>query len=165
VQQRALSFHPEEIALPSAFDYQPLGGPYCDGVASTTTIPSCINQPGDLTGTVYGSDRSGGSLSWIARDGADPGTLWAATSAGRIFVTHDADASDPATVSWHRIDNATSPTRFPSGIYVDPADTHHAWVTYSGYNAVTPTTPGHVFDVHEGNVAISGSGTFANLNV
>jgi len=80
-------------------------------------------------------------------------------------VTHDADASDPATVSWHRIDNATSPTRFPSGIYVDPADTHHAWVTYSGYNAVTPTTPGHVFDVHEGNVAISGSGTFANLNV
>ena len=37
---------------------------------------------------------------------ADHGTLWAATSAGRIFVTHNADAADPATVIWHRIDNA-----------------------------------------------------------
>ena len=148
-------------------DYQPLGGPYCDGVASTTTIPSCINQPGDLTGTVYGTDRSGGSLSWLARDGADHGTLWAATSAGRIFVTHNADASDPATVTWNRIDSSTgggSPTRFPSAIYVDPTDTSHAWITYSGYNAVTPATPGHVFEVHE-NVASPGPVPFTNLNV
>ena len=42
----------------------------------------------------------------MARDGADHGTLWATTSAGRIFVTHNADASNPATVTWHRIDNA-----------------------------------------------------------
>src|SRR5205823_2365777 len=125
--------------------------------------PSCINQPGDLTGTVYGSDRTGGSMSWLARNKADHGTLWATTSAGRVFVTHNADASDPATVSWHRIDNATSPTRFPSSIYPDPANINHAWVTYSGYNAVTPTTPGHVFNVIEG--AGPGSGTFTNLNV
>ncbi len=153
-------------------DYRPLGGPYCDGIVPPVTdpptpdpIPACTNQPGDLTGTVYGSDRTGGSLSWLARDGSDHGTLWAATSAGRIFVTHNADASDPATVVWHRIDNSTFPTRFPSGIYVDPADPSHAWVSYSGYNAVTPTRPGHVFDVHEGPAAVSGSGTFTNLNV
>src|SRR5207237_5201002 len=133
-------------------DYQPLGG------------PKGSNNPGDLTGTVYGSDRTGGSMSWLARDGADHGTLWAATSAGRIFVTHNANAPDPAAVTWHRIDNATSPTRFPSAIYVDPADVGHAWVTYSGYNAATPTTPGHVFDVRE-NGSTSGSGIFANLNV
>jgi hypothetical protein len=148
-------------------DYQPLGGPYCDGLSSTPMIPSCINQPGDLTGTVYGSDRGGGSMSWIARDSADHGTLWAATSAGRIFVTHNADASDPSTVTWHRIDSSTSggsPTRFPSGIYVDPADTGHAWVSYSGYNAATPTTMGHVFEVEE-NGSAPGSGIFTNLNV
>jgi hypothetical protein len=152
-------------------DYQPLGGPYCDGIVppppAPDLIPNCINQPGDLTGTVYGGDRSGGSMSWLARDGADHGTLWAATSAGRIFVTHNADASDPATVTWHRIDSSTaggSPTRFPSAIYVDPADTGHAWITYSGYNAVTPTTQGHVFDVNE-NGSAPGSGTFTNLNV
>jgi hypothetical protein len=152
-------------------DYRPLGGPYCDGIVppppATDPIPSCINQPGDLTGTVYGTDRGGGSLSWLARDAADHGTLWASTSAGRIFVTHNADAADPATVTWHRIDSSTSggsPTRFPSGIYVDPADTGHAWISYSGYNAATPTTLGHVFDVHE-NGTTPGSGTFANLNV
>ena len=141
-------------ADPHCGDYQPLGG------------PQGANTPGDLTGTVYGAvgDRSGGSISFIARDVKDHGTIWAATSAGRIFVTHNGDASDPATVTWHRIDNATSPTRFPSGIYVDANDTGHAWVTYSGYNAVTPTTPGHVFEVRENGVA-PGSGTFTNLNV
>ena len=148
-------------------DYRPLGGPYCDGLSGTAAIPSCSDQPGDLTGAVYGSDRSGGSISWLARDGADHGTLWAATSAGRIFVTHNADASDPAAVSWHRIDSSTSgnsPTRFPSAIYVDPADTGHAWVSYSGYNANTPSTPGHVFEVRE-NGSAPGSGTFKNLKV
>ena len=135
-------------ANPACGDFQPLGG----GGANTA---------GDLTGTFYGADRRGGVISWIARDGADHGTMWAATGAGRIFVTHNADAVDPATVVWHRIDSSTSgnsPTRYPSGIYVDPADPGHAWITYSGYNAVTPTTPGHVFSVNE-------DGTFTNLNV
>jgi hypothetical protein len=134
---------------PTCGDYLPLGG------------PAGSNQPGDLTGTVYGADRTGGSISWMARDGADHGTMWVATSAGRIFVTHNVDASDPATVTWTRVDSSTSgnsPTRFPSGIYVDPADPGHAWISYSGYNAVTPTTPGHVFSVME-------DGTFTNLNV
>lgn len=137
---------------PTCGDYQPLGGPVG------------ANQPGDLTGTVYGADRAGGVISWIARDGADHGTMWAATGAGRIFVSHNVDAVDPAAVTWHRIDNATSPTRYPSSIYVDPADSGHAWVSYSGYNAVTPATPGHVFSVHE-NGSAPGSGIFDNLNV
>ena len=137
---------------PRCGDFQPLGGP----VGS--------NNPGDLTGSVYGSDRSGGAISWLARNKADHGTLWATTSAGRVFVTHNADASDPATVAWHRIDNATSPTRYPSSIYPDPDNMNHAWVTYSGYNAATPTTPGHVFDVREGGPA-PGSGSFTNLQV
>jgi len=137
---------------PRCGDFQPLGG----AVGS--------NNAGDLTGTVYGSDRAGGAVSWIARNKADHGTLWATTSAGRVFVTHSADASDPATVVWHRIDNATSPTRFPSSIYPDPTNVNHAWITYSGYNATTPTVPGHVFDALEGGAA-PGSGSFTNLKV
>ena len=136
-------------------DYQPMGG------------PAGANTAGDLTGTVYGADRTGGFVSWLARDGADHGTLWATTSAGRVFVTHNADATDPAAVSWHRIDSSTSgnsPTRVPTAIYVDPANPGHAWISYSGYNATTPTTPGHVFDVSENGTA-PGSGTFTNLNV
>jgi hypothetical protein len=132
--------------------------------------PGCGDfQPmgGDLTGSTYGSDRAGGAVSWIARNIADHSTLWALTSAGRVFVTHNADASHPATVVWHRIDSSTSgasPTRFPSSVYPDPGNVNHAWVTYSGYNAATPTTPGHVFDVTEGGPA-PGSGKFTNLNI
>jgi hypothetical protein len=149
-------------------DYRPLGGPYCDGVAATPD-PPCANQPSDLTGTVYGTDRSpaGGTVSWISRDSYDHGTLWAGTNGGRVFVTHNADASDPAAVTWHRIDSSTSgasPTRFVSGIYVDPADPTHAWISYSGFNSNTPGTPGHVFEVREGGPG-PGSGTFTNLYV
>ncbi len=133
-------------AEPFCGDYQALGGPGGPGTA------------GDLTSANYGADRTGGSISWIARTVSDHGTLWAATSAGRIFVTHNADALDPKDVVWHRIDNASSPTRFPSSIYIDPADSGHAWISYSGYNATTPGTPGHVFSVTE-------AGTFTNLNV
>jgi hypothetical protein len=132
-------------AQPGCGDFQPLGA---DLTASGAFVP----------------DRAGGAVSWIARNKADHATLWALTSAGRVFVTHNADASDPATVTWHRIDNANSPTRYPSAVYPDPANVNRAFVTYSGYNAVTPTTPGHVFDVLEGGPAL-GSGSFTNLNV
>ena len=148
-------------------DARPLGGAMCDAVASTP-LPPCVGESGDLTasGLQYGTDRSGGTVSWIARDSADHGTIWAATSAGRIFVTHNGDAVDPSTVTWTRIDNSVtggSPTRFPSSIYVDPANSNHAWISYSGYNAVTPSTPGHVFSVV--NTGTTGAGTFTNLNV
>jgi hypothetical protein len=158
-------------------DGRPLGGPYCDGIHPPVTnpptpdpIPDCVGGPGDLTSANYGSDRMGGTVSWIARDSADHGTMWVATSAGRIFVTHNADAVDPSTVTFLRIDRsatatvpANSPTRFPSSIYVDPANPNHAWISYSGYNAVTPSTPGHVFSVV--NTGTTGAGTFTNLNV
>jgi hypothetical protein len=146
-------------ATPTCGDYQPLGG------------PAGNDTPGDLAGTFYGTDRVGpvlNTISWIARSGGDHGTMWAATSGGRVFVTHNADAGDPAAVTWHRIDSSlsgNSPTRFPSSIYVDPSDSSHAWITYSGYNFTTPTTPGHVFDVHEGAPGVAGSGIFTNLHV
>ena len=104
---------------------------------------------------------SNGRLDLVAgRTATDHGTLWAATSAGRIFVTHNADAADPGDCAWHRIDSSTagaSPTRFPSAIYIDPADTGQRG-SYSGYNAATPATPGHAFSVSE-NGSTPGSGT------
>jgi hypothetical protein len=49
-----------------------------------------------------------------------------------------------------------------SSIYVDPADPNHAWISYSGYNANTPTTPGHVFEVRYNPGA--GTATWTNLD-
>ena len=99
-----------------------------------------------LTDTSYGADKSGGYIAAIARASGNPGTLWAATRFGRLFISTNANAP-AASVTFTRLDTSTQPNRFISGIAVDPANPYHAFVSFSGYNAYTPTTPGHIFDV------------------
>jgi len=90
--------------------------------------------------------------------------LWAATGAGRIFVSKNADNPNPLAVVFDRIDDdptaTNSPPRYPTSIYIDPMNANHAWITYSGYNAKTPATPGHVFEVFYAPQA----STFINLD-
>ena len=89
------------------------------------------------------------AITWWRSSGpaSDDGTLWAATRTGRVFVT--SNANDVAgSVSFHRIDTPQTPGRFVTGIAIDPNDPNHAWISYTGYNAYTPDTPGHVFEVH-----------------
>jgi hypothetical protein len=90
--------------------------------------------------------------------------VWAATSGGRIFITTNAAATDPATIAWNRIDTTSSadPPRYQSDIYVDPSDPYHAYISYSGYNQVTPNTPGHVFEVRYN--PSSGIASFTSLD-
>jgi len=97
----------------------------------------------------FGADRSGGIVVAAQRTAADAGTLWAATNLGRVFVSHNANNATPANVTFARVDStdAAAPGRFVSAIAVDPSKPNHAWVAYSGFNALTPTTPGHVFEV------------------
>ncbi len=145
-------------ADPTCGDFQPLGG------------AAGLNTAGDLAGTAYGSDRTGGAVSYLARSKADNQTMWAATSAGRVFVTYNANATDPATVVWYRLDNmagaTASPSRPPVGIYVSPLTPNRAYLAYSGFNAATPTTPGHVFQVDVTTAAgVPTNATFTNLNV
>jgi hypothetical protein len=115
-------------------DFQPLGDP---GVG------------GRLTETGFGTDRVGGHVAVVERGKNETSTLWAATSLGRVFVSKNADAADPTTVQLVRVDRlaANDPPRYPTAIFVDPTDANHAWITYSGFNAKTPDTPGHIFEV------------------
>ena len=98
----------------------------------------------------YGAERRGSAVAWIQRTTSNIGTAWAATGAGRVFVSDNA-AAPAGTVVWQRIDpnpdHLNTPNRFPSSIYVDPANAHHGWISYSGYNVNTPGQPGHVFEV------------------
>ncbi len=101
-----------------------------------------------LTSTAFGADKSG-SGSYVVALGQAPGNeniLWAATRFGRLFISTNADAP-AASVSFTRIDTAAQPNRFISGVSVDPKNPYHAFVSFSGYGAYTPTTPGHIFDV------------------
>ena len=106
---------------------------------------------GRLTSAAYGADRQGVFVSVTRRAPSDSSTLWAATGAGRIFVSKNANDPNPATVVFDRIDNdptaTNSPPRYPTSIFVDRTNPDHAWITYSGYNAKTPNTPGHIFEV------------------
>jgi hypothetical protein len=108
----------------------------------------------DLTGTAYGTDRLGGNalgsfVAAIQRTPSNTGTVWAATNAGRVFISDNAGDAAAASVVWNRLDPSSTvdPNRFISSIYVDPANANHAWISYSGYNVNTPTLPGHVFEV------------------
>jgi hypothetical protein len=101
-------------------------------------------------GTFWGSDKNtSGYIVATERAPSDNGTLWVGTRRGRVFVASNANAA-ANSVDFHRIDTSTQPTRFVSGIDVDPANPNHAFISYSGYNAyavAAGTATGHVFEV------------------
>jgi hypothetical protein len=130
-------------------DWEPLG------------IPGAA---GRLTGTAYGADRTGGFVAAVERVSADTSTLWAATQTGRVFISKNVDADPVTAVTFTRLDSmaANDPNRFVSGIHVDPANPNRAWIAYSGFDATTPTTPGHVFEVTYNPLA--GSATWVDVS-
>jgi hypothetical protein len=124
---------------------------YTGDFATNTECGDWVSIGQNLSDTTFGTDKtttaSGGSyVVALGRTPSDKNTLWAATRLGRLFISTNANAA-AADVSFTRLDTAAQPTRFISGIAVDPRNPDHAVVTFSGYNAYTPTTPGHVFDV------------------
>jgi hypothetical protein len=102
-------------------------------------------------GKAWGSDKlSGGYVVATERAPSNNGTLWVGTRRGRVFVTSNADAVNPSTVVFYRIDTSVQPTRFVSGIDIDPSNPNHAFISYSGYNAyatAASTALGHIFEV------------------
>ena len=123
-------------------DWTPLGVTF--PFVSGSTPSSASRMPGDLTSTFYGPDRSGGIVVSAERAVSDGGTLWAATSAGRLFVSKNADAAGSA-VQFNRVDTSAMPNRFVTRIVVDRANPNAAIIAYTGFNQITPTTPGHIF--------------------
>ena len=131
------------FAAPSACgDWVPLGISF--PFAAGSTPDSASRRPGDLTADAFGSDRTGGIIVSSERSALDAGTLWAATSTGRLFVSKNADAAGP-DVTFTRIDTPVTPNRFVTRIIPDRTDVNAAFVSYSAFNALTPSSPGHVF--------------------
>jgi hypothetical protein len=107
----------------------------------------------DLTSVAFGSDKNPGPSGYVVatvRAAGDTHTLWAGLRRGRVFVTSNADNPTAASVTFFRIDTSSTPTRFASGIAVDPSNPNHAYISFSGYNAYATaagTATGHVFEV------------------
>jgi hypothetical protein len=114
-----------------------------------------------LTDASFG-DRAGGNVAAVERAPSDTGTLWAATTTGRLFISSNSDAEPASAVTFTRLDTPSTPNRFISSIYIDPHHPNHAWVSYTGFNVNTPATPGHVFEVLYDPG--TGKATFTNLD-
>jgi hypothetical protein len=91
-------------------------------------------------------ERAGHYVVATTRAPSDTGTMWAGTRTGRVWVSSNVNAANANTVHFFRIDTPSTPGRFVSGISVDPANPNHAWISYSGYGAYTPTTTQHVLE-------------------
>jgi hypothetical protein len=109
----------------------------------------------ELNSSFFGGDKfpnshTGNYVVALGR-GWDSSLLWAGTRRGRIFVSPNADTSDPGDVEFFRVDGEDQPTRFPSGIAVVPFAPDYAFITYSSYNAYADaagTAEGHIFLAH-----------------
>lgn len=82
----------------------------------------------------YGSSRTGGNISYVARAASDTSTLWVSTSSGRLFISKNADAEPEGAVVFNRIDNSDAPARNISAISVDPNNANHAYISYNAFS-------------------------------
>ena len=109
------------------------------------------NQKALGDGKFWGNDKlTAGYVVATERAPSDNGTLWVGTRRGRVFVTSNANAANANKVNFFRIDTSSQPSRFVSGIDIDPSNPNHAFLSYSGYNAYATaagTALGHIFEV------------------
>jgi hypothetical protein len=102
-------------------------------------------------GTFRGADKAtAGYVVATERAPSDNGTL--GRHAARSCLRHEQRGCGVAVVCrvLPRIDSSAQPSRFVSGISVDPNNPNHAFISYSGYNAYATaagTATGHVFEV------------------
>ena len=141
-------------------------GRCCDAVARRR-CRRASTSPATSTGTAYGTDRAGGIDLVDRTRQRRPRNDLGRDLGGPDLRDAQRRRVRSGTVTWHRIDSSTRAARrrgSRAGSTSTRQNPSHAWISYSGYNAVTPTTPGHVFDVTR-TPASPGSGTFTNLNV
>jgi hypothetical protein len=138
---------------------------YCNEFVGTLAQPCGDWEAlgGDAGNLITGpaSDKGTSYVVAIVRSSSDTSTMWVGTRRGRVFISHNADATPTANVTYTRLDTPAQPRRFISGISIDHTNSNHAWVSFSGYEAYTPTTLGHVFEVTANQ---DGSATWTDLS-
>ncbi len=108
------------------------------------------------------SPTVGGSVLAVAIAPSDSMIVYAGTSTGEIWRSSDGGAT---LANWNDVTAAPLPNRFCTDIVVDRTDPDIVYVSYSGFDATTPTTPGHVFRSDDGGATWNNiSGTSGAVN-
>jgi len=74
--------------------------------------------------------------------------VYTGSGGGLVYVSTDAQVNDNPT--WTRVGLGHLPNRSITGFAVDRSNYRIAYIAYSGFNAATPSTPGHVFRTLDG---------------
>jgi photosystem II stability/assembly factor-like uncharacterized protein len=123
---------------------------------------SWIPAGGDLTGDGVGA--SGSTISALAIAKTSSATLYAGTS-GSLSPTRIQVTTNTGTL-WTNVTINPLPNRYVTRIVIDPNDAGRAWALFSGYDANTPSSPGHVFlTTNRGTTWTNRSGNLPDLPV
>jgi len=103
----------------------------------------------DLTSGCNGTAPNGARACAISAIGVGGGTgVYTGSLDGVVSVSPDGQTSQ--TPNWTRVDRGVLPNRPVSAIAVDRSNYRIAYVAYNGFNAATPSRPGHVFRTTDG---------------
>jgi uncharacterized repeat protein (TIGR01451 family) len=103
----------------------------------------------DLTSGCTGTAPNGGRGCFISAIGVGGGqAVYTGSEEGWIYVSPDAQVSSNPT--WTRVGQAKVPGRPITRIAVDRSNYRIAYVAFAGFNAATPSRPGHVYRTKDG---------------
>ncbi len=104
---------------------------------------------GDLTSGCTGTAPNGARNCTISAIGVGGGqAVYVGSLDGLVYVSTDAQVN--SSPSWTRLDLGKLPKRPVTQIAVDRSNYRIAYVSYSSFNASTPSRPGHVFRTKDG---------------
>jgi len=111
---------------------------------------------GDLTLGCTGRAPNGARCHITAIGVGGGQAVYTGSGGGLVYVSTDAQVSDNPT--WTQIGQGQLPDRSIGDIAVDRSNYRTAYVAYSGFNAATPSLPGHVFRT------LDGGGSWADIS-
>ena len=103
----------------------------------------------DLTAGCAGTAPNGARACVISAVGVGGGNgVYTGAEDGSVWMSPNAKTSDNPT--WTQLGKSKLPERPVTQIAVDRSNYRIAYVTYAGFNAATPSRPGHVFRTTDG---------------
>ena len=103
----------------------------------------------DLTSGCAGTAPNGARNCTISAIGVGGGqAVYTGSLDGLVYISTDAQVN--SNPSWTRLDNGKLPGRPVTQFAVDPSNYRIAYASYAGFNAASPSRPGHVFKTTDG---------------